>query len=240
MNTHADSYMLTLVRKVHEYGNVYTFIFSSKESIVFTAGQFAHMRLKGLSAGEEVREFSLASAPQDRELWFTTHIRPESPFKQKLSSVQPGEEVEIFKIRGDFVLPDTPEDIVFIAGGIGITPIHAMYRSIVEQKIQSTPLLIHVAEGTYLYESELKELPFEQFRVTRDTFNEALTQVISKHPQQYTMCPVHRDSCNMLEKNFVSVVLTRNTLAMMNLMDMATYFSHEKESIFCATRREYT
>jgi ferredoxin-NADP reductase len=75
------------------------------------------------------RWFTLSSSPTDKFLTITTKFTPKtgSTFKKALAKLKTGDEVTMNGPMGDFVLPkliQTP--LVFVAGGIGITPFHSI------------------------------------------------------------------------------------------------------------------
>lgn len=177
-----EIHLLIFVEKIHEYGDVYSFVFKPEKPIAFIAGMYAHVRIPGGEEGQQTREFSIASAPSEEYVRFSVHVRKESPYKQRLAALAPGEKVEIFKIKGSFVLPeDASRDVVFIAGGIGITPIRSMFVELSKQGSSRTPFLIHVAEDGYLFEKELSEFSNEQKRIKRADVDNVLKEVLGKH-----------------------------------------------------------
>jgi ferredoxin-NADP reductase len=114
-----------------ESGDIRTFWFKPAHELRYTAGQFTELTLKHPKADNrgQKRWFTLSSAPGGDLVSITTrHARDHgSSFKAALWALQPGHEVELAEAMGDFVLPkliQTP--IVFVAGGIGITPMHSM------------------------------------------------------------------------------------------------------------------
>jgi glycine betaine catabolism B len=57
----------------------------------------------------------------------TKHSEPSSTFKNALFALQPGATVDLAEAMGDFVLPkDASRPLVFVAGGIGLTPFHSI------------------------------------------------------------------------------------------------------------------
>ncbi len=96
------------------------------------AGQFIVLRILDLESTDEKETrhfFTLSSAPYEKHLAVTTRIRG-TQLKQKLSSYKLGREVEITEAMGSFVLDKLESLVVFLAGGIGITP----FRSIALQE----------------------------------------------------------------------------------------------------------
>lgn len=170
-----DKQDITFVEKRHEYGDVYSFVFRPGHNVDFVPGQFVHLVIHDLpiEAGEPVRYLSIASAPSDKNLQFTTHVRKESRHKQKLGSLKEGDKETIYKIKGEFVLPEnrtTP--VVLLAGGIGITPYRSMMREEAHRQSKRDLSLVHVSDGEYLFERELSELPFSQHRIGREQIDD--------------------------------------------------------------------
>ena len=100
----------------------------------YTAGQFTELTLPHDQPDERgiKRWFTLSSSPTQELVSITTRYAGDdksSSFKKTLFALEPGAEVSMAEAMGDFVLPkllQTP--LVFIAGGIGITPFHSMFE----------------------------------------------------------------------------------------------------------------
>lgn len=114
-----------------EAANITTFYFKPEVPVRYTAGQFIELRLEHANPDErgQKRWFTLSSSPTDELVSITTKFAAEksSSFKKALRHLQPGNRVTMSDPMGDFVLPQliqTP--LVFVAGGIGITPFHSM------------------------------------------------------------------------------------------------------------------
>lgn len=162
-------YAVTLVDKTREYDEVFTFRFRSPEPIPFVPGQYVHLLAPGSPPGREnVRHLSIASVPEEGPLRFTMDLGSQSDYKQKFASLEPGGTAHLFKVKGDFVLgPQAPSRVVFLAGGIGITPIRSLIHHIGHQGLATDWRLAHVARGPFLYETELGEFPNLQARIRR-------------------------------------------------------------------------
>jgi ferredoxin-NADP reductase len=106
--------------------NSYEYLFESAKPINFTAGQYMEITVPHAHKdGRGIRRiFSIASAPGDSQVRFGVKMYDKSStFKTTLKSLQKGAIVNATSVGGDFVLPkqaDTP--LLFVAGGIGITP----------------------------------------------------------------------------------------------------------------------
>lgn len=116
---------IKLLQSKQEAGNIKTFAFETKGAS-WLPGQYAQYTLEQVAGDEKAKKhyFTLASAPSEGEIHISTRIS-DSPFKQALNSLQPGEEIDIQGIEGEFTWEDD-KPVVLIAGGIGVTP----YRSI--------------------------------------------------------------------------------------------------------------
>jgi ferredoxin-NADP reductase len=95
------------------------------------------------------RYFTIASSPTDPDLRLGVKFyAPASTFKEKLFSMQPGEQIVASQLSGDFTLPRDPErKLVFIAGGIGITPFRSMIQYLLD-KAEKRPITILYATKT--------------------------------------------------------------------------------------------
>lgn len=173
-------YTLTLKESRHEHGDIWTFVFTPEEEVPFEAGQYVHLRLSGLDEGR-THEFSISSAPEEEDISFTTHVS-ESPYKQRLASLAVGEKVELFKIKGDLILPRDGTPLVCIAGGIGITPFHSLMRHARMSENLTRITLIHVGHSPYLFETELAQMPYEQYRIGREDVDDTLERVTALQP----------------------------------------------------------
>ena len=95
--------------------------------------------------GDNSRTFSLANSPHDRRLAMIALRMRETPFKMSLKAAALGTKFKVSRPRGSFTLHrDGNRPAVFLAGGIGITPI----RSILHWATQE-----HLPHKLYLFYS---------------------------------------------------------------------------------------
>jgi len=119
------------------------------EKVTFIPGQYFFVTLKPSDEqhkDELTHHFSIVNSPnQGGVLALTTRLRLEqSLFKRTLNEANVGDEVEIGKIAGTFLLPeDISKPIVLIALGIGITPFVSMLRWAFEEKMDYKFTLIY-------------------------------------------------------------------------------------------------
>jgi ferredoxin-NADP reductase len=103
----------------------YLFRFVKPVGFLHQPGQFIEILL---GDDFEIYPFTLACSPHEPDLQIVTRVR-ETPFKQKFSSLVPGDTCTIEGPWGNFVLPrDRSLPSVFLGGGIGVTPFLSMIR----------------------------------------------------------------------------------------------------------------
>ena len=190
MTTHGF-YPLTLVEKKREYDNVHTLFFSSSVPISFVPGQYVHLLAPASPPGpENVRHLSIASIPEVGTLQFSLDLTPTSGYKQRLAVLNPGETVHIFKVKGEFVLESPPPpQIVFLAGGLGITPIRSLLEHIRQDQLPIDWRLAHVARGDFLYQNEIEGWGGLQLRIRHAGVESLVHQWIAERPlAQYYVC----------------------------------------------------
>jgi ferredoxin-NADP reductase len=114
-----------------EAANIRTFYFRPEQPVRYTAGQYTELTLPHPHPDQRGRRrwFTLSSSPTNDLLSITTKQAADkgSSFKRALFKLEPGTELHLAEPMGDFVLPkliQTP--LIFVAGGIGVTPFHSM------------------------------------------------------------------------------------------------------------------
>lgn len=121
-----------------EADNIRTFYFKPARPVQYTAGQYTELHLPHKKPDKRgtKRWFTLSSPPGEAFLTITTKYAGDdtsSSFKKTLFGLESGTEVDMAEPMGDFVLPklvQTP--LVFVAGGIGLTPFHSMLEWLYE------------------------------------------------------------------------------------------------------------
>src|SRR5216684_3061431 len=100
-------------------------------AIRFQTGQSADLTLSNppeTDSEGNTRTFSIASPPFENQLMFTTRML-DTAFKRSLKKVPLGTEVKIDPPMGSFTLhKNSAKAAVFMAGGIGITPLLSIVR----------------------------------------------------------------------------------------------------------------
>ena len=130
-------HVLRLKEKKWVGAGVYDFIFQTKYPIKFKPGQYMEWTLghkKPDNRGNR-RYFTIASSPTEPgALLGVKFYGQPSSFKQTLAQLAPGDEIVAGQLAGDFTLPaNKNQKIVFLAGGIGITPFRSMIKYLVDK-----------------------------------------------------------------------------------------------------------
>ncbi len=130
----------TLVQKEDIAKGTSFFKFTVDEDIDFVPGQIFHILLR-----EGVKHhLTIVNSPSEKRVVSLATRMRDSEFKNTLKGLPIGAEVEIYKIKGEFILPvDTSMPLVFIALGIGITPYISMLRFIKEEKLPYRVTLVY-------------------------------------------------------------------------------------------------
>jgi glycine betaine catabolism B len=116
---------------------IYDFVFVPDRPLSFRPGQYLEWTLghaKPDSRGNR-RYFTIASSPTENEIRMGVKFTPNpSSFKQQLLALKPGDEIVASQLAGDFVLTgDKDQKMVFIAGGIGVTPFRSMVKYMLDR-----------------------------------------------------------------------------------------------------------
>ncbi|HXH26592.1 MAG TPA: FAD-dependent oxidoreductase [Candidatus Acidoferrum sp.] len=142
--------------------HIQTFWFRPLAPVQYVAGQFTQLRIPHDNADERGTEhyFTLSSSPTEDKLSITTKFAERSStFKQALRQLRSGTELTMAEPDGEFTLPaDESRPLVFVAGGIGITPIRSMVKWLTDVREHRDIQLIYAV-------TDFAELAFEHLFV---------------------------------------------------------------------------
>lgn len=140
-------YVMTLKKKEQIAEGVYHFTFAPDKKIDFRPGQYLEWTLghENPDARGNRRYFTIASSPTEDVVQLGVKFYDEpSSFKRTLKALRPGDTIMAAQLAGGFVLPkDQKKKLVFIAGGIGITPFRSMLKYLADKNEQRSITLIY-------------------------------------------------------------------------------------------------
>ncbi|MDZ4711281.1 MAG: FAD-dependent oxidoreductase [bacterium] len=128
--------------------NTVAFYFDIKDSgYEFEAGQYAYFTLTNCPSEDikgNSRPLSIASSPDNKDYLMIAARKSSSVFIDNLFLLPYGSEVFISKAKGDLFRDQRNDPAsVFIAGGIGITPVRSVIEKLIRDKNEMKIFLFH-------------------------------------------------------------------------------------------------
>jgi ferredoxin-NADP reductase len=135
--------------------DVYELTFAPDQPFRYQAGQYVELTLphnRPDSRGNR-RSFTIASSPTEQNVRLAMKFStPSSSFKTSLATMQAGSYVYGSQIAGEFLLPkDVKTKLLFVAGGIGITPFRSMLQYLVDTQQQRDIALLYVVSDSQAF-----------------------------------------------------------------------------------------
>lgn len=190
------------------------------EGLAYQAGQFFDIILpkpsEDAEQGSYKHGFSFVSAPFEPFIAMATRMRAGSKFKRALDALPIGAPLEVEAVWGDFVLrKKTNKAMVFLAGGIGITPVRSM-----------------IAEATHDHTEHRFVLFYVNRRPEEAAFTDELRALARENPR-FTFVPVYtRAEVEGAEHGHVDAAMIRRHVA--DLDDAAFYTSGPRGMVFAS------
>ena len=132
--------------------------FAKPAGFTYLPGQYTFITLR---RGEEplVKHLTISSSPTEPFLEVTKGLTGH-PFANALSALVPGDEVVISGPFGEFIFEREYERVVFLSGGIGITPLRSMIRNATDRGLSTRILLLYSArsEADVLFGIEMEQM----------------------------------------------------------------------------------
>ena len=134
-------------KKIKMAPDIVDFIFKPSQKLAFTPGQYMEFTLAHSypdSRGNR-RYFTLASSPTENLMHVGVRFYEQgSSFKRAMAKVDGRTNIIAAQIAGDFTLPaDHQQKLVFIAGGIGITPFRSMLKYLLDMQERRDIILFY-------------------------------------------------------------------------------------------------
>jgi len=162
LGKHSYSYEITDLRQeTHDTWTVQMCAKDERQMQNHRAGQFHFLTMHGENMPIEEHPFTISSAPSDKGM-LTSTIKQSGNFTQLIGSARIGDAVSVRGPFGRFCYNLHPpgSDLVFVAGGVGITPFISMLREMRHTNDSRDVLLIYSnrTEGDIIFSEELDDL----------------------------------------------------------------------------------
>lgn len=176
-------------QKIEIAPHTYDFVFETDKPLHFTAGQYVEWTMphQPQDLRGTRRFFTIASSPTEQQVRLGIKFYDHgSTFKQALLGMTDKTPIAGTRLGGDFVLPRDPaRKIVFIAGGIGVTPYRSMIKYLIDTKEQRDITLLYAANTTAdftytdIFETARRQLSIKTLYIATDATN-------AKTPLEFT------------------------------------------------------
>jgi len=130
--------VLTLSEKIKTASDMFDFVFPKNKNFSFLPGQYMEWTIahKNPDSRGTRRYFTLASSPTEDTIRLGVKVYPNaSSFKRALVNLSSRDPIVAGQLAGDFTLPsDTAKKLVFVSGGIGVTPYRSIIKYLLDKK----------------------------------------------------------------------------------------------------------
>jgi ferredoxin-NADP reductase len=168
-------FVMNFVERRQEADSIFSYVFSSKKPPHFTAGQYMEWTLPGAKSDSRGnrRYLTVASSPTEQQVIFTIK-EPEKPssYKQRLQHFKQGDQILASHLEGSFTLPKDPaKKLVFVAGGVGITPFRSIIKYLIDKQEQRQVVLLYLANtpGEFAFKNLFKQAEAAGLKVIYST-----------------------------------------------------------------------
>jgi len=146
-----------------ETKDVFTLVLTPEKKFKFKAGQFCFLRINKNKLYAR-HPFTISSSPQKKELRFT--IKNTGRFTKAAAKLKEGEEIKLDGPFGTFTIWGKKKDLVFIAGGVGVTPFLSIIKDNLFKGNQQNITLLYGAktEADIIHKNELDGINTEWFK----------------------------------------------------------------------------
>ena len=148
--------------------------FRAERRFRFVAGQYLELEVPHArpDARGTRREFSIVSAPEELpEVRIALREGSQSSYKKALALVEPGRDLAVTGVWGDFVLPSRPSaPVLMVAAGIGVTPFVSQLRHLRLSGEDRDVVFVYVASDAeeLAFRDELEQSGIPVIVFTRD------------------------------------------------------------------------
>lgn len=138
---------LKFIHKEKIASDSWELMFEKPDGFVYEPGQYLELKLEHSNHDDrgDTRWFTLSSAPTEGDLMITTRlVDGHSTYKEALFGLQAGDSIDAKGPMGEFLLPkNSNQAIVWIAGGIGVTPFRSQLKFLLDNQSKRNITLIY-------------------------------------------------------------------------------------------------
>lgn len=173
------SLVLFLKKKTKLSSQIYEFSFANKNNFSFIPGQYLEWTIphSNFDSRGVRRYFTISSSPTEEEIKLAVRVNENSSsFKKALLNLSEKQKIVASGPYGDFVLPNEKnKKLVFIAGGIGVTPFRSIIKSLLDKNEKRDIVFFYTCATQdafvfkELFDSASKELGIKVIYVLTDT-----------------------------------------------------------------------
>jgi predicted ferric reductase len=127
----------------------------------YRPGQFMFLKLQRNGKSGEVHPFTISSSPTERGR-ITATIKKSGDFTNKIDATKPGDKALVEAPFGRFSwVFDKPKGFIFIAGGVGVTPIRSMIKALCDigDKRNAAFIYANKTEQDIIFRTQFDNLP---------------------------------------------------------------------------------
>lgn len=160
-----------------------SFRFPRPAGFEFKPGQYMLVTIK-TDNKELMHPFSISSSPTDQDFIEFTKKLTQSEYSTRLRAMKPGDWTRIDAPYGKFTCECELEKILFLAGGIGITPFLSIIKYCTDKQLPTNMLLLYGVknENEIVFRKELEDMQQrnKNLRVVHVVFEPAPTWIGKK------------------------------------------------------------
>lgn len=210
-----------IISIINELDDYYSIKLNPLEEFTWQPGQFVVIRMPNSEInGKDKRTISIASTPEEGYIWLGIRTGKEiSDFKREFLSLKSGDKVEIQGPMGNFTKKDERFPMILIAGGIGITPIRGLVKSLEKDEDIEIDLIYSSKSHIYLDLFENLEEKNKKFHFSKVTNREEAGNKINELVKEYG--------------NNAYYYVSGTTAMAKSVQDYLHNHGVEKEHVFC-------
>jgi ferredoxin-NADP reductase len=157
-------YQTEFLERIERTPTSVSYRFKSPEGFTFTAGQYMLVDL----GDELVHPLSLSDCPEETGFIEFTKRMTGSPYCRRLESLTRGETIIVKGPAGKFFVEESDDTLLLIAGGIGITPIRSILKSLEKKRGSLCRVLLiygNLNKDDIAFRAELEDLKLDDYRL---------------------------------------------------------------------------